>query len=82
MGEGLEEMPVICVPQSAGDILLRWLSAVSSEAPDDGVAVLHSLYYMNDPELRSVVVPPGAQAGQTLRFSMPVWSPLPGDNNN
>ena len=66
-GEGLESLPVICVPLEDGQALEQLLR-------DGGQASLQELRYTRDPEERAVLVPPGTRPWQKLRFHHQVWS--------
>ena len=67
-GEGLESLPVICIPLGAGEALAKLLR-------DGGQVTLQELRYTRDPEERAVLVPPGCQPWQKLRFHQQVWRP-------
>ena len=67
-GEGLESLPVICIPLGPGEALETLLR-------DGGQATLQELRYTHDPEERAVLVPPGCQPWQKLRFHQQVWRP-------
>ena len=66
-GEGLEALPVITLPLAEGQVLEARLRKGER-------VVLENCRYSADPEERAVVVPPGASAGQKLRFQHPVWA--------
>jgi hypothetical protein len=66
-GEGLESLPVICVPLEEGLALEQLLR-------NGGTATLQELRYTRDPEERAVLVPPGCRPSQKLRFHHQVWS--------
>ena len=64
-GEGLEDIPVLCLPRDEGEELERLLRAGER-------VVLEDLFYFADPETRALRVPPDAVSGQRLRFMVPL----------
>ena len=67
-GEGMESLPVVCLPLEEGTALEARLRAGEK-------VQLENLRYTADPEERVVLVPPGCRPSQKLRFHHPIWWP-------